>query len=65
MPTKTTGAVTAPNPVDHLLQRSLGEGRDADSGVHVGHRDVHKVAAVATDDGHVPSEDHFISKIWT
>jgi hypothetical protein len=50
---------TTPEP---SLQRSLGKGRDAAIGVHVGHREDCQVMAVAAVDGHIHREDLFILK---
>ncbi len=65
-PTKTTYrtilAIAAYHTQDHLLQWNLRFGRDADVGVHVGHREVRRVVAVAAVDGRVHSEDFFIGK---
>jgi hypothetical protein len=46
----------------HLLKSSLGEGRDADTGVHIGHREARQVAGVGAVEGHIPSKDFFIGK---
>ncbi len=53
-------AVASQHIQDHLLQRSLRFGKDEDAGIHIGHRDVCQVVAVAAVDGHVPSENFFI-----
>jgi hypothetical protein len=39
-------AVAAHHSQNHLHQRSLRFGQDADAGIHVSHREVHQVAVV-------------------
>ncbi len=60
---RTLLAVTAYHTQDHLLQWSLGFGRDAEVGIHVGYREVRQVEAVVAVDSHVHSEDLLIRKI--
>jgi hypothetical protein len=59
---RTFLAFAAHHSQDHLLQRSLRFGQDADAGVHSGHREVRQVAVVAAIDNHIPSKDFFIGK---
>jgi hypothetical protein len=54
--------VPAHHSQDHLLQSSLGKGRDADAGIHVSNREIHQVAAVVVVDTHILGGDHFIGK---
>jgi hypothetical protein len=43
----------------HLLQESLGDGRDADVRVHLDHRTGGQVASVALIKGNISREDFF------
>jgi hypothetical protein len=58
-------AVAAHHSQDHLHQRSLRFGQDADAGVHVGHREVHQVAVVLAFESMSLVKIFSLEKIWT